>query len=255
MKFELPGLVLDTSDAARRGIRIRLKELPALERLRARPVDCAGAAPEHVAIRSLDYAVVDVETTGGAWSRGHRVTEVCAVRVRGDGTIVDEFRSLVNPERPIPSGISTLTNITWEMVRDAPRFADVAPQLARVLDGAVFVAHNAMFDWYFVGREMERAGATVRGRTLCTVRMARKLVPEIRRRSLDSLTYFFGIPNEARHRAFGDARATAQLFRVLLNRLDDLEVTRWHELQELLIRRARRRKRRANPHSITELDL
>ena len=174
------------------------------------------------------------------------------MRVRGDGSIVDEYRTLVNPERPIPSYITALTNITWEMVRDAPRFADVASEVARVLGGAVFVAHNAPFDWRFVGAELNRAGVPLSGRTLCTVRMARKLVPELRSRSLDSLIYFFNIPIEARHRAYGDARATAELFRLLLDRLDTMEVTNWNELQQLLARRAKRRKRQANPHSISE---
>jgi DNA polymerase-3 subunit epsilon len=82
--------------------------------------------------------------------------------------------------------------------------------------------------------------------------MARRLVPELRSRSLDSLIYFFNIPIEARHRAYGDARATAELFRLLLDRLDTLEVTRWHELQYLLARRSQRRRRQANPHSIPE---
>ncbi|MBR9990764.1 MAG: 3'-5' exonuclease [Gemmatimonadetes bacterium] len=203
-------------------------------------------------MRSLEYAIVDVETTGGSWAYGHRITEIAAVRVRGDGTILDEYRSLVNPERPIPPYITALTNISWDMVRDAPRFADVAPDVARVLGGAVFVAHNASFDWRFVTAELQRAGVPMSGRTLCTVRMARKLVPELRSRSLDALIYFFNIPIEGRHRAYGDARATAHLFNLLLDRLDSLEVTRWHELQQLLARRARRRRRQANPHSIPE---
>src|SRR5690606_27367108 len=111
--------------------------------------------------------------------------------VRADGTVVDEFRTLVNPDRPIPAFITSLTNITWDMVRDAPRFSDVAPHVARVLEGAVFVAHNAAFDWNFLGAELGRAGMPLAGRTLCTVRMARRLVPEIGSRSLDALTHFF----------------------------------------------------------------
>jgi DNA polymerase-3 subunit epsilon len=252
LQLNLPGLEIDASDAARSGIRIRLKHLPDRERFRLSPVDCAGHAHDDAPIRSLDYAVVDVETTGGSWGHGHRITEIAAVRVRGDGVIIDEYRSLVNPERPIPPIITALTNISWEMVREAPRFADVAPHVARVLEGAVFVAHNATFDWRFVSAELQRAGVPLLGRTLCTVRMARKLVPELRSRSLDSLIYFFNIPIEARHRAYGDARATAELFRLLLDRLDTLEVTRWHELQDLLMRRAKRRRRQANPHPIPE---
>jgi DNA polymerase III subunit epsilon len=179
---------------------------------------------------------------------GDRVTEIAAVRMCGDGAVLDEYRTLVNPERPIPCAISALTSITWDMVRSAPRFRDVAAEVARVLAGAVFVAHNASFDWRFVGAELGRSGRPLTGRTLCTVRLARKVVPEIRSRSLDSLSYFFDVHNEARHRAFGDARATAIIFRRLLERLDTQEVTRWQELELLLLRRAQRRKRQANPH-------
>jgi DNA polymerase III subunit epsilon len=253
LQLELPGLIVDASDAARTGIRIRLRSMPERERFTISPVDCAGGAHEDAPIRSLEYAIVDVETTGGSWAYGHRITEIAAVRVRGDGRILDEYRSLVNPERPIPTYITALTNISWDMVRDAPRFADVAPEVARVLGGAVFVAHNASFDWRFVGAELRRAGVGLSGRTLCTVHMARRLVPELRSRSLDALIYFFNIPIEARHRAYGDARATTELFRLLLDRLDTLEVTRWHELQQLLARRAQGRRRRlANPHPIPE---
>jgi DNA polymerase III subunit epsilon len=251
-----PGLVIDTSDAARTGIRITLRHAAVRERLRVEPIDCAGATLEDALIRSLEYAVVDVETTGGSFARGHRITEIAAVRVRGDGSVIDEYRSLINPERPIPAFITALTRITWDMVRDAPRFGDVAADIARVLGGAVFVAHNAPFDWHFVGAELNRAGVLIGGRTLCTVRLARKLVPELRSRSLDSLSYFFNIHIEARHRAYGDARATAELFRLLLDRLDEQEVTRWHELQQFLIRRVRRKRRRqANPHSMSEPEL
>ncbi|HSJ10049.1 MAG TPA: exonuclease domain-containing protein [Longimicrobiales bacterium] len=253
VQLSLPlELKVDASDAKRRGIRISLDTLAVAAARRARGVDCAGGMLDDACLRELEYAVVDVETTGGGWSRGHRITEIAALRVRGDGTIVDEYRSLVNPERPIPYFISVLTNITGEMVRDAPRFADVAQHVARVLGGAVFVAHNAGFDWNFVGAEMDRAGVPVTGRTLCTVRLARKVVPELRSRSLDSLTGFFNIPVEGRHRAYGDARATTELFRRLLDRLDGMEVTRWHELQTLLTRRVKKRKRLANPHSMTE---
>lgn len=243
-----PELVVDTSDRSR-GIRIALRPSA-----RPRPVrvDCAGGPGDDVAIRSLEYAVVDVETTGGAWSRGHRITEIAAVRVRGDGTILDEYRSLVNPERPIPAVITELTRITPDMVRVAPTFPDVAADVAQVLDGAVFVAHNAMFDWRFVGAELARAGHDLGGRTLCTVQLARKVVPEVTSRSLDALSWFFDVHNEARHRAWGDARATTIIFRRLLERLDTLEVNRWTDLQELLRRRAKRRRRIANPHSASE---
>jgi DNA polymerase III subunit epsilon len=238
-----PQLYVDVSDRSR-GIRIALRQ----SAWSTTPVDCAGALADNTPIRALEFVVVDVETTGGSWLQGDRITEIAAVRMGGNGAVLDEYRTLVNPERPIPCAISALTNITWDMVHDAPRFCDVAADIARVLAGAVFVAHNASFDWRFVRAELDRAGRRLSGRTLCTVRLARKVVPEIRSRSLDSLSYFFDVHNEARHRAFGDARATALIFRRLLDRLDTQEVTRWHELEWLLLRRAQRRKRQANPH-------
>lgn len=238
-----PQLCVDASDRSR-GIRITLHR-PAHA---AAPVDCAGALADDTPIRALEFAVVDVETTGGSWLHGDRVTEIAAVRVRGDGAVLDEYRTLVNPERPIPYEITALTNITWDMVQCAPRFDDVVADVARALAGAVFVAHNASFDWRFVRAELDRAGRALSGRTLCTVRLARKVVPEIPNRSLDALSYFFDVHNEARHRAYGDARATALIFRRLLDRLDTREVTRWDELELLLLRRSQRRRRMANPH-------
>lgn len=196
-------------------------------------------------LRSLEYAVVDVETTGGSATRGHRITEVCAVCLDGDGRFVGEFRSLVNPFRPIPPAITRLTNITDAMVRDAPSFHEIEPELRYWLEGRVFVAHNAGFDWRFVGWEMEGAcGLRIEAPVLCTVRMARRLVPEIRSRSLDALQYFFDVHNEARHRAYGDARATARVFRMLMRRAEDRAIARWDELQQLLEARPKRRKKR-----------
>ncbi|MEX0907545.1 MAG: exonuclease domain-containing protein [Gemmatimonadota bacterium] len=241
-------LLVDTSDRSR-GIRITLNRAG---RMLPLPIDCAGSTRADTPIRSLEYAIVDVETTGGSWGHGHRITDIAAVRLRGDGTVVDEYRTLINPERSIPAFITKLTNITPAMVRDAPVFRDAAPHIARVLGGAIFVAHNAAFDWHFVGAEFERAGVPLRGRTLCTVNLARKVVPELRSRSLDSLVYFFDIPVEQRHRAYGDAVATAELFRRLLDRLDTHEVTLWNELQTLLAQRARRKKRKANPQPMPE---
>jgi DNA polymerase III subunit epsilon len=243
-----PELAVDVSDRARTGIRITLHRPATQLSFLPAAVDCAAAVHEDADIRSLEYVIVDVETTGGSFGRGHRITEIAAQRLRGDGTVVDECRSLINPERPIPSFISTLTNITWDMVAQAPRFAEVTAELSRVLSGAVFVAHNAAFDWRFVSAEMEHAGVPLTGRSLCTVRLAKKVVPEVTSRSLDSLTYFFNITVMQRHRAYGDVVATAEVFRRLLDRLDTLEVNRWGELQALLGQRAQRKKKLANPH-------
>lgn len=201
---------------------------------------------EAAPLGSLEYVVVDVETTGSSAARGHRITEVCAVTLDGAGRHVGEFRTLINPHRPIPPSITRLTNITQAMVRDAPAFDEVAPELMDILSGRVFVAHNAGFDWRFVCHELEWAlGRRPRdARTLCTVRMARRLVPEIRSKSLDALSYFFDIDNEARHRAWGDARATAQLFRRLMERVAERELADWKALQDYLKPRPKKRKKR-----------
>jgi DNA polymerase-3 subunit epsilon len=192
-------------------------------------------------LAGLSYVVVDVEATGVRAIDGDRITEVAVVLVKnGESRVV--FDSLVNPERPIPAPISTLTGISWEMVRNAPRFGDIAHQLAGVLEGHVFVAHNATFDWRFLSHEMQRAtGRPLDGTRLCTVKLARRLVPTLYRRSLDAVTDYFGIRIAARHRAGGDAVATAEVFTRLLaaarefglETLDDLQAhlrqprTRW----------------------------
>ena len=216
----------------------------------APPPPADGAAEAETPLCALEYVVVDVETTGGTTRRGHRVTEVAALRCAADGRVLEEFSSLVNPERPIPPFISSLTNISWEMVAGAPLFHELAPDVARLLRGRVFVAHNAAFDWRFLSWELQRAtGVAPDERVLCTVRLARKVVPEVGSRSLDALSYFFGLQNEARHRAYGDARVTAELLGRLMARLQEREVFTWEALEQLIGRRRPRkaRKRQAMP--------
>ena len=183
------------------------------------------------------FAVVDVETTGSRAGRD-RITEIAVVVVHGDRreTIVD---SLVNPGRSIPPVVTAITRITDDMVRAAPTFAELADQLLAALAGRVFVAHNARFDWAFLSAELRRARAlALDGNRLCTVRLARRLVSDVRSCGLDNLSLYFGIENEARHRAGGDARATAELLSRLL-RLARAEGAR--TLQDLAAIEARRR--------------
>ena len=136
-----------------------------------------------VRLDDLEYAVVDTETTGGGI--GHRITEIAIVRVNARGDVLHEYSTLVNPGRRIPAMITALTHIDNDMVRSAPRFKDIAQDVRALLNGRVFVAHNAAFDWGFVTDELIRTtGAPLYGRKLCTVRLARKVVPELRSRSL-----------------------------------------------------------------------
>jgi DNA polymerase-3 subunit epsilon len=199
----------------------------------------AGTATLH----DESFVVVDVETTGSRPYDGDRVTEIAVVRVhRGVATPV--FDTLVNPERSIPPAIVAITNITWEMVKDAPRFCDVCDQLLGVLEGNVFVAHNASFDWRFLSAEIERVTRRpLHGRRLCTVRLARRLVPQLSRRNLDALSAFDGVENGARHRAGGDAVATAQILLRLLDAARGRGCNTLDDLEQLLSVRAAKRKR------------
>ena len=216
---------------------------------------------------ALPYVVVDVETTGGSPEHGHRITEIAAVTVEG-GQVRDVYETLVNPGRPIPPEIMRLTGITWEMVRHKAPFHAVCDDVVGALAGRVFVAHNAAFDWRFVTSEVARtSGRVLDGRRLCTVRMSRKLLPQLRSRSLGYVAEWYGATKFAetyfearhgrerpwRHSAAGDAVATAHC---LLRLLDDAAghgVTTWGELDRWLAGgtgTARRRKRSAMPSGV-----
>ncbi|HEY7860955.1 MAG TPA: 3'-5' exonuclease, partial [Gemmatimonadaceae bacterium] len=198
----------------------------------------------------MSYVVVDVETTGTSPWRGDRITEIAAIVVR-DGAVVERFETLVNPERSIPPMITALTQITWEMVRDAPRFRDICDQLLSVLSGHVFVAHNADFDWRFVTAEVQRAsGRRLSGRRLCTVRLARRVLPQLRSRRLDSVANYYGVEILARHRAAGDAVATAHVLLRLLDEARDRDCRCWDDLQRLLASREFRAPRPRRPSAM-----
>ena len=193
---------------------------------------------------SLSFVVVDVETTGIPVSRGGRIIEIAVVEVR-EGAIREEFSTLINPEGPVPRWVSGLTGISGDMVVGAPRFREICDEVRRRMEGRVFVAHNAAYDWAYVSAEMKRTRMLVpSGPRLCTVRFARKAVPGLRRRGLDSLAEFYGIEIEGRHRAWGDARATALLLIRLLDEAERRSVAHWEELQRWLAARPRRRRRR-----------
>ena len=195
-------------------------------------------------LSELSYVVVDTETTGGRSWLNDRITEIAAVVVRG-GEIVEVYETLVNPQRSIPPFITALTNITWDMVKDAPVFEQVAPDVMRVLEGNIFVAHNATFDWRFLTNELTRAtGRQLRGRRLCTVKLARKVLPQLPRRSLDHVARYYGVTIRNRHRAGGDAIATAHCLIRMVSDLADRGCGTWGELQSLLRSQPGRRKKR-----------
>jgi DNA polymerase-3 subunit epsilon len=171
------------------------------------------AAETSPTLEACRFAVVDVETTGVRAFRGDRIMEIAVVRL--DGTVA--FHSLVNPGIPIPQFVAGLTGIDAHLVRHAPAFEDIVDRVLAALEGCVFVAHNARFDWAFVSTEIERAtGLLLHGPRVCTVRLARKLLPDLPRRNLDTVSYHFGIEIEGRHRATGDAVAAAKCLNRLL---------------------------------------
>jgi len=154
-------------------------------------------------------ACVDLETTGGHAAR-HRVIEVGIVLVE-DGAVVEEWSSLVQPGCRIPPSIEQFTGISNEMVAEAPSFADLRKALRERLDGRLFVAHNARFDYGFLRREFARLGERFSSQVLCTVKLSRALFPEAGRHNLDALIDRHGLSCAQRHRALGDARVLADL--------------------------------------------
>jgi DNA polymerase-3 subunit epsilon len=161
-------------------------------------------------------AFVDIETTGGHPDR-HRVIEIGVVAAN-DGELEYEWSTLVNPGFAIPPGIQHFTGITDEMVRCAPFFEDVASELAQRLDGRLFVAHNARFDFSFLRAELARTHRPLANRVACTVRLSRRLYPEMARHNLDAVIEYHGLAIDVRHRALPDAQALWQFWCVLAGR-------------------------------------
>jgi DNA polymerase-3 subunit epsilon len=188
---------------------------------------------------AMPFAVVDVETTGTRADGTDRITEIAVVPVDG-GVVGTPYTQLVDPERPIPWFITRLTGISDALVAGAPTFAVVAPLVRDRLAGRVFVAHNAAFDWRFVQAECARVGdgalPAVRAR-LCTVRLARRFLPTLPRKSLDQVAAHFGVPIDGRHRAGGDALATARALVGLLWIAQDRGLETWGALRAALERR------------------
>ncbi|WP_439883209.1 exonuclease domain-containing protein [Pontibacter sp. MBLB2868] len=160
------------------------------------------------------YAIIDIETTGGQPAQD-KITEI-AIFIHDGQKIVDKYNTLVNPQRPIPYFISQLTGITDEMVQDAPKFYEVAKEIVEFTEGKIFVAHNVRFDYSFIKKEFADLGYTFQRKTLCTVRLSRKLIPGLPSYSLGKLCKSIEIPLNQRHRAIGDAEATAKLFDKLI---------------------------------------
>jgi len=168
------------------------------------------------------YSVVDIETTGNGY-KGQKITEI-SVLVFDGKKIINEFTSLVNPEQNIPAFITNLTGITDVMVRSAPKFYEIAKKVEEITKDTVFVAHNVNFDYNIIRDEFKSLGFDFKRKKLCTVRLSRKIIPGLSSYSLGNICTAEGIEIVARHRAKGDAEATVELFRRLIERDDNFTI-------------------------------
>ncbi len=162
------------------------------------------------------FAIIDIETTGGSY-RYERIIEIAIVVFDGE-KVIDTFQSLINPEMLIPIHITRLTGITNDMVKNAPKFYEVAKRIVELTEDKIFVAHNVNFDFGFIKKEFSELGFTYSRKKLCTVKYSRQVYPGLDSYSLGKLANHFKINNDARHRAMGDAKATTELLKILIKK-------------------------------------
>lgn len=167
------------------------------------------------------YAIIDIETTGGKFNE-EGITEIAIYKYDGH-EIVDQLITLINPEREIQPFVVKLTGINSEMLRNAPKFYEIAKRIIEITQDCILVAHNAVFDYRILKTEFRRLGFDFNSETLCTVELTKKLIPDLDSYSLGKLCKTLCIPVSNRHRAEGDALATVKLFKLLLDK--DVEKT------------------------------
>lgn len=176
-----------------------------------------------------DLVLLDIETTGGAHLHD-RITEVALIKIEG-GEISTVWESLINPGMPIPRHITGLTGISDDMVKDASSFKDIAGELYSHLEGQVMVAHNVRFDYGFLKAEYKRMGGSLRLRTLCTVKLSRKLYPHLQGHSLDAIMKRFRLNTAARHRGMGDVQLKLDFLEAVKQDLGSVKVLEAINLQ------------------------
>ncbi|MFK8059987.1 MAG: exonuclease domain-containing protein [Polaribacter sp.] len=162
------------------------------------------------------YAILDIETTGGKFNE-EGITEIAIYKFDGH-KVVDQFISLVNPEIPIQEFVVKLTGINNKMLRNAPKFYEVAKRIIEITSDCILIAHNTAFDYRILSTEFDRLGYEFNRNTLCTVELSQALILDQPSYSLGKLTRALGIPITDRHRASGDALATVELFKLLLEK-------------------------------------
>jgi len=192
---------------------IRRNQLSRIQQLRAAGFQADITRVDWIIDPNQIYVVVDVETTGGRAGL-HRLTEIGAVKMQG-GEVIGEWQSLLNPERSIPRNITRLTGITQDMVRTAPLFHEVADSFTEFMGEAIFAAHNVNFDYGFISSEYRRVERRFRHPKICTCASMRKLYPGYRSYSLKNLCREFEIDLTSHHRALCDAKAAAELLKLV----------------------------------------
>jgi len=192
---------------------IRRNQLTRIQQLRKAGINTGITRIDWVIDPNQIYVVVDVETTGGRAGL-HRLTEIGAVKIQ-NGKVIDEWQSLLNPERSIPANITRLTGITQEMVRTAPLFQEIADEFRAFMGDAIFAAHNVNFDYGFISSEYRRLEQKFRHPKICTCASMRKLYPGYRSYSLKNLCREFEIDLTSHHRALCDAKAAAELLNLV----------------------------------------
>ncbi|WP_405199379.1 exonuclease domain-containing protein [Christiangramia sp. LLG6405-1] len=176
------------------------------------------------------YAILDIETTGGKYNE-EGITEIAIYKFDGL-KVVDQFISLVNPEQPIQPFVVNLTGINNDMLRNAPKFYEVAKRIVEITKDCILVAHNAKFDYRILRTEFRRLGFEYERQSLCTVELSQKLIPGQPSYSLGKLVRSLGIPLSDRHRASGDAQATIKLFKMLLAKDVEKDIMKEHVRKE-----------------------
>ncbi len=159
------------------------------------------------------YAIIDIETTGGKFD-SESIIEIAIIKYNGE-KLLDQFSSLVNPEKKIDSFVEKLTGINSKILKNAPKFYNIAKRIIDITDNCVLVAHNASFDYRVLKTEFRRLGYNYNKKTLCTVNLSKKLIPNKSSYNLEKLTKSLGIPLKRNHRALDDASATFKLFKLL----------------------------------------
>lgn len=195
------------------GDTLRRNQLMQLQSLRSFNIDVGITTVDWTLDPMQPYAVIDIETTGGR-AGSHKITEIGMIKLV-NGEVVDQWQSLINPQRRIPSMITSLTGITNDMVADAPLFADIADEVDRFTENCIFVAHNVNFDYGFIREEFARLNRPYRRPKLCTVQQMRKYFKGLKSYSLANLTKHFDIGMERHHRALSDAVAAGELLKMV----------------------------------------